>query len=655
MVKHILMILITLLRDKSIPQHNAYSNVHILILGGELIITLDGKDITVKKGDVVAVGFQKPISIATKDKRDAHFAIIKTPNVCQNNECNWNSYPAYFNKCDVPACTYTIDSALNVSKSFSRDSFWYPSLRSSSDFYSLYTQFVFLIVNKYIQDQQHKEAHDWLNTLAYSCLDQERLEKNNEQYTSPSVCDNYHSLKLQCYYNSRQYVKAILYSLALIRDNNNQYAKHTLLLASKAFHNTTFASLGKHLLAINGFHNDEPADKAYTKSLMRGYDRHAESLDLSIHTEHSLGGILKPTKYDRSSYISSIYKIESGIADLEEEIFCRSNAVALLIDPTRPINVTDLSDYVFCPASYAIKKSFELFRNKYTSDGIVLHEEKLASRLTPKKARMAWTEYIRKKDTMILSELFPSDIYAKLADMIADINKSEIIYYGHEDKKIYKKADNTLIGKPDYVLRRGGGKYFVIEDKFTQWKRYSATIESKQEPQKAYDNHIIQLAAYLSKFEDIQGNDGYIIYWQYDYDSNGLVIKDVDIHHIIVSEDEIRQLNKVIENVNVLLSGGTTLFNITNDQYYKCAGCSSRYLCIHKTQAIKEVRIPYPSPDPSSIIEDYKVAVVTAQGGIFAEDYKKITEQIKEPLQETKATVSMQGKIFTDYKQALAY
>ena len=38
---------------QAVPQHNANSNVHIIILEGEVVINLSGKDIIVKKGSIV--------------------------------------------------------------------------------------------------------------------------------------------------------------------------------------------------------------------------------------------------------------------------------------------------------------------------------------------------------------------------------------------------------------------------------------------------------------------------------------------------------------------------------------------------------------------------------------------------------------------------
>ena len=63
-----------------VPQHNANSNVHIIILDGEVVINLSGKDITAKKGDLVPVAFKTPMNIKNSSETNATFVIIKTPN-----------------------------------------------------------------------------------------------------------------------------------------------------------------------------------------------------------------------------------------------------------------------------------------------------------------------------------------------------------------------------------------------------------------------------------------------------------------------------------------------------------------------------------------------------------------------------------------------
>lgn len=65
---------------QSVPQHNANSHVHILVVRGELVINLAGTEIFAKEGSLVPVIHKTQMNIKNQSGRDASFLIIKTPN-----------------------------------------------------------------------------------------------------------------------------------------------------------------------------------------------------------------------------------------------------------------------------------------------------------------------------------------------------------------------------------------------------------------------------------------------------------------------------------------------------------------------------------------------------------------------------------------------
>ena len=77
---HLLMMQAALKPGQTVPQHEANSNVHIIVLDGEVVINLSGKDIPAKKGDLVPIAFKTPMNIKNMSKANATFLIIKTPN-----------------------------------------------------------------------------------------------------------------------------------------------------------------------------------------------------------------------------------------------------------------------------------------------------------------------------------------------------------------------------------------------------------------------------------------------------------------------------------------------------------------------------------------------------------------------------------------------
>lgn len=78
--KHLLVMQVALKPGQQVPQHNANSNVHLLIVEGQIIVTLAGKDTIATKGDMLPITFKALMSIRNDSKENASFLIIKTPN-----------------------------------------------------------------------------------------------------------------------------------------------------------------------------------------------------------------------------------------------------------------------------------------------------------------------------------------------------------------------------------------------------------------------------------------------------------------------------------------------------------------------------------------------------------------------------------------------
>lgn len=78
--KHLLVMQIALKPGQSVPQHNANSNVHLLVVRGDLAVNLDGVDNLVREGDLLPVAYQTPMIIKNTGSIDATFLVLKTPN-----------------------------------------------------------------------------------------------------------------------------------------------------------------------------------------------------------------------------------------------------------------------------------------------------------------------------------------------------------------------------------------------------------------------------------------------------------------------------------------------------------------------------------------------------------------------------------------------
>lgn len=78
--KHLLVMQIALRPEQVVPLHEANSNVHLLVLEGELVVTLAGVEHPARRGDLLPVAFKTPMTIRNPGGEDATFLVLKTPN-----------------------------------------------------------------------------------------------------------------------------------------------------------------------------------------------------------------------------------------------------------------------------------------------------------------------------------------------------------------------------------------------------------------------------------------------------------------------------------------------------------------------------------------------------------------------------------------------
>ena len=62
-----------------VPPHRANSNVHLLILEGDVVVDLDGSRVPAAKGDLMPVAHGTPMHVVNEGEKEATFLIIKTP------------------------------------------------------------------------------------------------------------------------------------------------------------------------------------------------------------------------------------------------------------------------------------------------------------------------------------------------------------------------------------------------------------------------------------------------------------------------------------------------------------------------------------------------------------------------------------------------
>lgn len=218
------------------------------------------------------------------------------------------------------------------------------------------------------------------------------------------------------------------------------------------------------------------------------------------------------------------------------------------------ISATDVSNFLFCPASYSISKSFEVER--YTNGGkkflgIELHE---SLRLIDK----AIPEYLREKelyDTKVLKD-----------ERINKIKNCELIFSGHQiETKFFINNENNFIGQPDYIFKDPKGNYFVVEEKFKHLSSQYQDIENYVVPKNSsfdyseltgkynlmkkvkstfFTNHVIQVESYMQFIKEYPLKYGVLIYWFYDF--HGEIRNVAKVHNVSL------KVIKKNDNLNLL-------------------------------------------------------------------------------------------------------
>lgn len=78
--KHLLVMQVALKPGQQVPEHKANSNVHLLVIEGQVTLTLAGKDTVAAKGTLIPIAFMTPMNIRNTTSENASFLVLKTPN-----------------------------------------------------------------------------------------------------------------------------------------------------------------------------------------------------------------------------------------------------------------------------------------------------------------------------------------------------------------------------------------------------------------------------------------------------------------------------------------------------------------------------------------------------------------------------------------------
>lgn len=296
-------------------------------------------------------------------------------------------------------------------------------------------------------------------------------------------------------------------------------------------------------------------------------------------------GYTKEQYYYRYSNSECIEEVLKEI-DIKKSL----GSISLLdFNENSKISATDLSSFDFCPASFAINKSF-----------VIEHPTGEDKRVIG----VNFHETLRLIDKKIPSEFDESDFVeydVRENNTIKKIKDCELIFSGHTKEKIvFENKSKNFIGQPDYIFKDPNGKYFVVEEKFKYLNSYynpddyqAEEIEKSRQKIKStfFSNHIVQLASYLDFIKEYDLDYGILIYWFYDFNDNRPFVHSVSTK-VIKKREYSQLLEKTLSNINQFRESKEIDFkNSVNPN--KCGACVVNKYCAHKTDELNTLKIPY--------------------------------------------------------------
>jgi len=247
---------------------------------------------------------------------------------------------------------------------------------------------------------------------------------------------------------------------------------------------------------------------------------------------------------------------------------------------TNHLSVTDLAAYEFCPASYAIKETYETQETERMEQGKELHGKKFLKSFL-NNLRNKREGQIRQ--FQIEGEKIEEYLYR---GSYGDLLKSELIFVGHELEKPepFFSENGNLTGIPDYIFQQLNNGKFVVEEKHT-WRQDDISAP--------FSNHIIQILGYIYGLKSLQLSYGYVIYFHWGWFKGSLSSTKVNIFKITKSISSKSHLVEIYNTVRSLKRGISINFETNKLNTKKCVGCSVRVFCNHKSGRYKVLRIPY--------------------------------------------------------------
>lgn len=248
------------------------------------------------------------------------------------------------------------------------------------------------------------------------------------------------------------------------------------------------------------------------------------------------------------------------------------------------ITATDLSNFVFCNASFSISKSYNIIKSyniKNLEIGTELHQ---------------YMSLAVDKEYFGFKSEYTSSLNNRQKHFLNRIKSCKLIFKGHdENRSFFVNPERNFKGQPDYIFLDSNNDYFVIEEKFHYQKindRIRFSDNEKYRNKDFYLNNLVQLQSYIDYIKEYDIKYGVLINWYYFVNDEDRIEVNDFTFKILRKDANKDYLNKIFDEINGLQTKKRISFN-NNVNIKKCFNCSVNLYCGHKTDNFSELEFPY--------------------------------------------------------------
>ena len=281
------------------------------------------------------------------------------------------------------------------------------------------------------------------------------------------------------------------------------------------------------------------------------------------------------------------WKLGEYLYDLDRELVIKGALTKPVLEKRDYILASELSQYLFCPASYAINRSYNIPR-PVSIDPAIWEGSKDGF-------LVKYNQYQTARDIDASFKNF-DNITDSVKQEFEDLFKTKILTNNTIDNNpsSFRSDNRGIVGAPDFILESSNGEKILLMEKFSS--------SGASGINKVYDADIIEIEAYLTKFKSLNISVGYFVNWVWGIDTaepdgsgrNTNIIKmvSVTIKKLSLADCRENYVDLTVKKITNLLKN--VQLPASNIGFVnKCFHCSVSEFCCHKSGELEHLTLPY--------------------------------------------------------------